>query len=75
MPEIQLKRDECERILANEESDPSSRLIAAFSIAFFEADNSAEDADRVSLHIAQKLLHMTQAVIYEATGITAQEAS
>ena len=69
MAEISLNRNECERVLANEESEPGSRLVAAFAIAFFEANESAEDAGRESLHVAQQLLHMTQRAIYDAQGL------
>lgn len=67
MPEITLNRQQSEAVLANPDSDPGSRLIAAMAIAFFEATDSAEDAGRESIFIAQKLLHMAQHAIYEAS--------
>ena len=72
MPKITLNRQESEAVLANPDSDSGSRLIAAAAILFFEANESAEDASKESIFIAQKLMHMTQAEIYEATGTVAE---
>lgn len=72
MAEITLNRQQSEMLLASGTGDASSRLVAAMAIAFFETGDSAEDADRESIYIAQKLLHMIQQRIYEATGTTDQ---
>lgn len=65
MAEITLNRQHSELLLASS-TDAGTRLVAALAIAFFEATDSAEGADRASIAIALKLLHMIQTAVYEA---------
>lgn len=76
MGQITLNREDAERILASTESSTDARVIAAMTIAFFEVTDSAADVgETTSLHIAQKLLHMTQRAIYDAFDERREQAS
>jgi hypothetical protein len=66
MGQISLNREDVERVLANPESDPSTRLISAAALALFEAKVSAESASREAMTIALKLAHMLAREIYDA---------
>lgn len=66
MGQMSLNREDAERVLANQDSDPSTRLISAAAIAFFEARDSAEGASREAMTIALKLAHMLASEIYDA---------
>lgn len=65
MGQLTINREAAECVLANADADPGSRLIAALSIALFEAKDSAIDAGPRELSIARKMAHMIACEIYE----------
>ena len=56
------------RVLGDAESSPDARVVAACSIAFFEALDHAEIIHAPTRAIALKLSHMVAAQIYDAKG-------
>jgi hypothetical protein len=65
MPQITLNRDDAKKILDNPGASPDARLIAAFTIAFFESHDHAEDIGPDTRSIVLKLAHLSADAIYK----------
>lgn len=68
MGEITLNAERAMSILNNPDATPDARVIAACTIAFFEANDHAEVVEKSTRAIALKLSHMVAAAIYDAEG-------
>lgn len=66
MGQISLNREDAMRVLNTLKASPDARIIAACTIAFFEAREHSEDVDSATRSIALKLCHMVGAEIYAA---------
>lgn len=64
MAQITINREDAKKILANPEADSDARVIAAFTIAFFEANEHALEIGPDTRAITLKLAHMCAEVIY-----------
>lgn len=65
LAQITLNREDAKRILDNPEASGDARVIAAFTIAFFEANDHAAEIDPDTRAITLRLAHMCAAAIYE----------
>lgn len=68
MGQITINREDAMKILNNPDASGDARVIAAFTIAFFEADDHAEMIAASTRQIALKLAHMTADAIYKGSN-------
>lgn len=73
MGQITINRDHAMGVLNDANADPTARVIAACTVAFFEANDHADEIDSSTRSIALKLSHMVASAIYDAAPAVRDE--
>lgn len=73
MAEITLNKADAQHVLADPNSSPDARVISGLALAYFEVKDHAPVADKSTLSIARKLVHMCSVEIEEACDALSSE--